>query len=93
MPLLNPSLKERLEALLAELPSDKLALLVDFAEYLKDREEWEATWELLSDPKMRKDVMEGRRQAEKGKGKPWREVQKRVSRQIDTKGRKGISSP
>jgi PHD/YefM family antitoxin component YafN of YafNO toxin-antitoxin module len=93
MPLLNPSLKERLEALLAELPSDKLALLVDFAEYLRDRKEWEATWELLSDPKMRKDVMEGRRQAEQGKGKPWREVQKRVSRQIDTKGRKGISSP
>lgn len=87
------SLKERLEALISELPSDKLALLVDFAEYLKDREEWEATWELLGDPKMRKDVIKGRRQAEEGKGKPWREVQKRVSRQIDTSGRKGLSSP
>ncbi len=77
MPSPNTNLKERLESLIAKLPSDKLALLVDFAEYLRDREEWEATWELLGDPKMRKDVMEGRRQARQGEGKPWRKVQKR----------------
>ncbi len=93
MPSPNADLKERLEAALAELPSDKLALLVDFAEYLRDREEWEATLELLSDPKMRRDVMVGQRQAAQGKGKPWREVQRRVSRKIDTSGRKSISSP
>lgn len=93
MPSPNAGLKERLEAALAQLPPDKLALLVDFAEYLKDREEWEATLELLSDPKMRRDVMIGRRQAMLGKGKPWREVQRRVSRKIDSSGRKSISSP
>lgn len=86
MPLSTQKLQQRLEAVIAQLPPDKLALLVDFAEYLRDREEWEATWELLSNPRMRKDVEEGRRQASQGKGRPWREVQKRVHRQTNTAG-------
>ncbi len=86
MPPAVKSLQRRLEAVIVQLPPDKLALLVDFAEYLRDREEWEATWELLSDPAMRRDVEEGRQQAAQGKGRPWREVQKRVHRQVNTAG-------
>ncbi len=70
MPPAVKSLQRRLEAVIVQLPPDKLALLVDFAEYLRDREEWEATWELLSDPAMRRDVEEGRQQAAQGKGRP-----------------------
>ena len=73
-------LRQRLEAAISHLPVKKLSVLVDLAEYLRDREEWEATQELLSDPAMRKDIEEGRRQALEGKGRPWREVQKSVRR-------------
>ena len=52
--------------------------MADFVEYLKSREEWEATQELIANPAMRKDVEEGRAQAARGEGHPWREIQKNV---------------
>ena len=73
----HPS-EQRLQAVLAGLPPKKLAQVVDFAAYLKSREEWEDTQELMNDPAMRKDVEEGRAQAARGKGRRWREIQRRV---------------
>jgi hypothetical protein len=66
------SIQQRLEAVLAALPPKKLEQVVDFAEYLTSREEWEATLELMNDPAMREDVDEGRAQAARGEGRPWR---------------------
>jgi hypothetical protein len=74
----NKQIQERLEAVLAELPTKKLEQVVDFAEYLKSREEWQATQELMSDPAMREDVEEGRAQAAHSEGRSWREVQRSV---------------
>lgn len=71
-------MEEQLAAVIAVLPTRKLEQLADFAEYLKSREEWEATLELLHDPTMRRDVEEGRAQAARGKGHIWREIQPRV---------------
>ncbi len=71
-------LQERLQAALAELPPKKVEQVIDFAEYLKSREEWDATIELLNDPEMRRDIDEGREQAARGEGKPWREVRQNV---------------
>ena len=70
--------EQRLEAAVAELATRKLEQLTDFAEYLKSREEWEATLELMSDPGMREDLERGRVQAASGEGRSWREVQRRV---------------
>ena len=74
----STKLQERLQAALAELPAKKLEQVVDFAEYLKSREEWDATMELLNDPEMRADVEEGRSQAARAEGRPWREVRQDV---------------
>jgi len=71
-------MEERLASVIAALPTQKLAQLADFAEYLKSREAWEATLELLNDPAMRRDVEEGRAQAARGEGHRWREIQPRV---------------
>jgi len=71
-------IQERLEAVLATLSITKLAQVADFAEYLKSREEWQATVELMNDPAMRGDVEEGRAQAARGDGRTWREIQPRV---------------
>lgn len=75
----NPTkIKDRLESLIAALPSKKLQQLLDFAEYLKSREDWVATRELIEDPAMSGDIEEGRAQAARGEGRSWREIRARV---------------
>lgn len=75
----NPTkIKDRLESLIAALPSKKLQQLLDFAEYLKAREDWAATRELIEDPEMSTEVEEGRAQAARGEGRSWREIRTRV---------------
>ncbi len=64
----------RLEEAARALPGRVLAQLVDYADYLRSREEWDATRELLADPGMRADVSEGRAQAARGEGRGWREI-------------------
>jgi len=71
-------IEQRLKAVIDELPPKKLEQLADYAEYLKSREEWIATLELLNDPSMRKDIEEGRAQATRKEGRRWREIQQRV---------------
>lgn len=70
----RPTYLERLRRTAEALPTAVLAQLVDFAAYLRDRDEWAATRELLDDPGMRADVLEGREQAEGGEGVSWREL-------------------
>ncbi|MBI4518771.1 MAG: hypothetical protein HY699_23495 [Deltaproteobacteria bacterium] len=69
---------ERLGTALAELPPSKLQQVADLAEHLCAQGEWEATLDLMSDEAMRKEIDIGRRQAARGMGRPWREIQRRV---------------
>ena len=78
MAMSKAKIMENLELAIEDLPVDKLLQLIDFAEYLKSREEQEATLELMNDPGMAQDVIEGRKQASRGEGHAWREVQKDV---------------
>ena len=78
MAISKTKMKERLETVIDGLPPKKLLQLIDFAEYLKSREEWNATLELINDPNMLQDVNEGRKQAMRGEGRSWREVQRDV---------------
>ena len=41
---------------LNELSEEKLKVALDFIEYLKDREEWEASWEILGNKKMMEEI-------------------------------------
>lgn len=78
MVMSKATIKERLEIAIEDLPMKKLLQLIDFAEYLKFREEQEATLELMNDSGMAQDVSGGRKQASRGEGRAWREVQKDV---------------
>ena len=78
MSALRKRTQQRLEAAVAMLSPKKLEQVADFAEYLKSREDWEATQELMSDPATREDIEEGRAQAARGEGRPWREIKRRV---------------
>ncbi len=56
----------------------KLPIVLDFLSYLEDREGWNATMEILSDPQMRRDVEEGLKQAKRKQGTPWREIRAKI---------------
>lgn len=60
------------------IPPRKLGVVLDFLSYLEDRESWEATQELLTDPDMRRDVEEGVTQAKRKQGRSWKTIQRDV---------------
>ena len=74
----STKVKQRLESAIASLPTKKLEQLLEFAEFLRSREDWEATLELTGDPEIFRDVKEGRSQAARGEGRSWRNVKKAI---------------
>jgi len=63
------------------LSEEKLKVALDFIEYLKDREEWEATWEILGNRKMMKEIkMANNDWGKKRKESfiPWEKVKRNV---------------
>ena len=72
----EPDLKaqQRLSEAVEGLSEQKLEEVIDFAQYLRSRDEWEATQELLSDPGMRDDIAEGLKQDRKGDTLGWQEA-------------------
>jgi hypothetical protein len=76
--IIRKSAEQRLRVAIDGLPPRKLKQLADYAEYLKSREEWEATLELLNDPSTRKDIEEGQAQASRNEGRKWREIKQHV---------------
>jgi hypothetical protein len=71
-------LKGQAAALIERLPKDKLRTAVDFLTYLQDREDWEATWELTSDPEVMASLHRSEEDVRQGRVKPWREVRRDV---------------
>lgn len=74
----SADLKERAVALIERLPKDKLRVAVDFLTYLQDREAWEATWELTSDPKIMASLRRSEEDLRKGRVKRWKDVKRDV---------------
>jgi hypothetical protein len=61
--------RDRLLKEAESLSEEKLKVLADFAAYLKEREEWEATAEILGNPRMTREIRRSR--------KAWAEGNKR----------------
>lgn len=79
--------QERAISSLKVLSGDKLKLVTDFIEYLKDREEWEATFEVLANEKMMADIKaaeEDWKAEKKQKFISWSKVKRSVSRATKT---------
>ena len=73
--------QERAVSSLKELPEDKLRLLLDFIEYLKDRDEWEATWEIMFNNKMMADIKAANADWKAGRREmfiPWEKIRRNV---------------
>jgi len=70
--------QQKLTFILTDLPLRKLEQAADYAEYLKSREEWDATMELMNDPAMSKDIEEGIAQSSRGEGRSRREIKQNL---------------
>ena len=49
------------------LSEERIKAVADFAAYLKEREEWETTAEILGDKKMAQDIKQSRKDWNEGK--------------------------
>ena len=74
-------LKKQAVATLGELSEDRLKVALDFLEYLKVREEWEATWEVMAAPEALAAIREAEDDWKAGRTEhfiPLEEVKRRV---------------
>ena len=66
--------EERLKDTITYLSTKQLEQVADFADYLRSREDLEATQEILDDPVMSKKVEKGLEEVRQGKIRPWQEI-------------------
>lgn len=65
--------------LLDNLPEEKLKETITFMKFLQEKEEWEATEEILKDRKLMLAWKKGKREVEEGKTENWESVKKRMN--------------
>ena len=76
MPKAN--LQQQAMMLIELLPTEKLKSAIDYLNYLYDKEAWEATYELISDPEIAKDVEQAEEYIMSGRIKSWIDVKRNV---------------
>ena len=76
MPKAN--LQQQAMTLIEQLPTEKLRAAIDYLNYLYDKEAWEATYELISDPEIAKDIEQAEDDIKSGRLKSWVDVKRDV---------------
>ena len=66
------------KTLVEALPADKLRVAVDFLTYLRTKEEWDATLEILQSPRLMRSLKRGQRDLRQGHWVRWQDVKRRV---------------
>jgi len=76
--MLGKSVRTEAKEALDALSEKKVSVVLDFIDYLREREEWEATDELLSDKKLLRDYRKAREEIRKGRTVKWRSIRRNV---------------
>jgi PHD/YefM family antitoxin component YafN of YafNO toxin-antitoxin module len=76
--MLGKSIRTEAKEALDALSEKKVSVVLDFIDYLREREEWQATDELLSDKKLLRDYRKAREEIRKGKTVKWRSIRRNV---------------
>ncbi len=76
MPKAN--LQQQAMTLIEQLPTEKLKAAIDYLNYLYDKEAWEATYELISDPEIAKNIEQAEEDIKSGRLKSWIDVKRDV---------------
>lgn len=74
----NAKLQKQAIMLIERLPKKKLKAAIDYMTYLYDKEAWEATYELASDPEIAKDIEHAKADVKAGRLKSWADVKRDV---------------
>ena len=78
---MGSALKRQAKKAIEELSAEKVKVAVDFLEYLAEKEEMEASLEILASHELRSQMEEAGRAMQKGKGDdfiPWEKVKRNV---------------
>ena len=68
------NLKQQAVMLIEQLPTEKLRAAIDYMSYLYDKEAWEATYELASDPEIVKSLERAEADEKAGRLRSWDDV-------------------
>lgn len=72
------AVKKKAKEAIETLSDKKARVALDFIDYLREREEWEATAELLSDKKLLMDYKAAREEIKKGNTVKWKAIKRNV---------------
>ena len=72
------SLQQQAVELIEQLSTEKLKVLIDYLNYLHDKEAWEATHELASNPEIAKSLERAEADVRAGRLKRWTDVRRDV---------------
>jgi len=75
---MNIAVKKRVKEAIETLSDKKARVALDFIDYLMEREEWEATAELLSDKNLLMDYKSAKEEIKKGKTVKWKAIKRNV---------------
>ena len=75
---MGTAIKKRAKDAIENLSDKKARVVLDFIDYLKEKEEWEATAELLSDKKLLMDYKAAREEIKKGNTVKWKTIKRNV---------------
>jgi len=74
--------RQAIKEILEEIPEDRLDEALSYLSYLRFREEWKATEEILRDRKLMQSWRRGQRQAERGQTVQVSELKRRPRRRV-----------
>lgn len=74
----NAKLQKQAMMLIERLPKKKLKAAIDYMTYLYDKEAWEATYELASDPEIVESLKRAEADVKAGRLKNWADVKREV---------------
>lgn len=74
--------RQAIKELLNEIPEDRLEEALSYVNYLRFKEEWEATEEILRDRKLMQSWRRGKLQAERGQTIPLSELKRYQRRRV-----------
>ena len=72
------SLQQQAVELIEQLSTEKLRTVIDYLSYLQDKEAWEATHELASNPEIVKSLERAETDVQAGRLKRWSNVRRDV---------------
>lgn len=74
--------RQAIQEILSEIPEERLEEALSYLNYIRFKDEWQATEEIVRDNKLMQSWRRGKRQAERGQTTPLSELKRRPRRRV-----------